>query len=322
MKFSLTWVWIVALGIALGCKKEGNGPHVAQCALPDYKAVSQGDFGRPCGIAVSKSGMVAVNAYNGFGEYGGAYGILGKTRVWRNYSDFLAKAAPVAEWDNRGAEALAFDSDDNLYVAETEQVAGIAVYRKQVFTISGRPDVVTYHYVKTIQGGFVNPRGLAFDSQDRLYIANDGVGNIIRMNSPLTSDVKQPIASGFGNVKGLAIYQDTLYTTTFGEDVVMKHTLNGDGSYGTIVGIARGIANPVDIAVTDGVLVISSPVSGMVTLLNPQGFNGPSVSYDDCVKEIAVGRNLFGLAFVPTPSNGVGLLAAHLDQNKVIFYQP
>lgn len=302
---------VTAAGIVSSCKKNNNKAD-DPCGKVDLAEKAGINYTRPCGIAVSKSGIVAVVQYNGFINYGST----GTTSIWKSYADFSANKAPVQTFNSVGAEAACFDNDENLYIAETEATAGIVAYRKTI-----QNNTLSYSRTTVIQGnvtgGFYNPRGIAFDSQNRLYIANDGRGNVVRVTNPLSNGPQQIIAAAFGAVKGMAIMGSTMYLTVYDDNRVLKCTLKANGDFGEITN-TFAVQTPVDIAAKDGVLAISSP-DGLLTIINPDQMTTADKTYTGCKKEINVGKNLFGLAFNPT---GTELLAAGLDQNRVIIYQP
>jgi DNA-binding beta-propeller fold protein YncE len=303
---------IAAAGPFTACKKDkkSEGP----CDRMELAEKASVNYKQPVAIAISKSGITAVVEYNGFN----AYGTNGITTIWNSYNDFVEKKAPLQTFQSVGAEAVVFDGSENLYIAETEATAGIKTYRKVL-----QDGVVKYQYNSVIQGnglagGFVNPRGIAFDDKGRLYIANDGVGNIIKVIDPMGAATKQIIAGSFGNIKGLAISGSTLYVTMYNDDRIAKCTLKLNGDFDQITGVYL-VSKPVDIAIKDGILAISSPESGLITLVEADKLPGGNAEYTGCKKEINVGNRLFGLAFNPLDN---GLFAAHLGQNRVLYYKP
>lgn len=309
IKLSLLLIIAVA-GVFTSCKKDkkADGP----CAKLEFKQKAIVDYNRPVAIAISKSGIVAVVGYNGFN----AYGTPDITTIWNSYDDFVQKKAPLQTFQSVGAEAVTFDAGENLYIAETEATAGIKTYKKVI-----QAGVISYHYYSLIQGndlpgGFVNPRGLAFDDKGRLYLANDGRGNLIRIIDPMGAATKTIIASQLIGPKGLAIIGNTLYMSIYDTGRIAKCTLKDNGEFGAITGIYN-VSKPVDIAVKDGVLAISSPESGLITLIDPDMITNGVEPYTGCKKEISVGTRLFGLAFSPT---GNTLLAAHLAMNRILEY--
>lgn len=305
----ITLVLLIATsGILQSCKKDKKGGN--ECAKVDFEQKALADYTHPCAVAISKSGIVAVVEYNGFN----AYGTNGTTTIWKSMDDFLAKKAPVQSFLSRGAEAAIFDASENLYIAETEATAGIRVYQK-----TGN---VSYQYKTLIQGdgitgGFVNPRGMAFDVAGHLFIANDGVGNIVRITDPLNNGPKQIIGADFDSAKGLAIIGNNMYVTVYNQNQVWKCTLKENGDFGEIVA-TYDVNKPVDVAVKDGVLAVSSPESGTVDIIDPEKIGRSGEPFTGCKKVLTVGNNVFGLAFNPLEN---GLLVAHLDLNRVLYYK-
>lgn len=299
---------VAASGILSSCKKDKQGGN--ECAKVDFEQKALAAYTHPCAVAISKSGIVAVIEYNGFNQYG----TNGTTTIWKSVSDFLAKSAPVQSFQSRGAEAAIFDASDNLYIAETEGTAGIRVYQKT--------GDVSYQYKTVIQGdgitgGFVNPRGMAFDAAGHLFIANDGVGNIVKITNPLNNGPKQIIGGGMGNVKGLAIIGNNLYVTVYNQNQLWKCTLKANGDFGEIVA-TYDVNKPVDVAVKDGVLAVASPESGTVDIIDPDKIGKSGEAVTGCKKVLNIGNNVFGLAFNPSENS---LLIAHLDMNRVLYYK-
>jgi len=276
--------------------------------LPDLKVVSSVNVTNPCGIAVSASGKVAIT------EYKQPYGSNGTTKIWNSYSDLLTQKAPAQTFVNVGAEAVAFDRNENLYVTETEQTARIMVYKKN--RING---VDSYQYLRAIQEGFINPRGIAFDSQNRLYLADDGKDRLLRFNDPLNSSTFSIVAAVFGNPKGLAIANDTLYLTGYNTNRLFKSALTATGGLaGTII---VNTAQPVDVAVYGNIAAVAAPGGSRITLFNNYQMRTSEAAYTGCTKELKGTGDIYGLAFVKT-AKGYGLLAAHYAQNKVVYYEP
>ena len=307
---------LIILSIFSSCNKSTGTDNSSNdaCNLPELRQTSFASVHRPCGIAVSKNGLVAICEYNGFEIYGGAYGSAGKTYVYRSYSDLLTKAAPFFTLDNQGAEAVAFDQNENLYVAETEAVAGIAVYQNLNIYL---PSVFAYR--KTSQGEFINPRGLAFDSHDRLYVANDGVGNIIRIDDPMGIAKTQSIGYISKGIKGLAIAEDTIFCTSYNTGEIMTLPLNSDGTLGQLNHTGILTDRPVDISVNDQTIAVSRPESGTISLFERNGFI--KADYAGCTRDIHVGTNTFGLAFLRNTASKTAILAAQLDQNQIIYFE-
>jgi len=305
-RIALLLVIAAAAGLA-SCKKDKKDAPADTCGIPELKMVSSADVPNPCGIAVSVNGKVAVT------EYKRPYGSSGFTKIWNSYSDLLAGKPPVELLQHIGAEAVAFDNNENLYVTETEQNARIVVYKKA--KVNGMDD---YQYHRQIQEGFENPRGIAFDSKNRLYLADDGKDRLLRFNDPMNSSTFAVVASVFGEPKGLTIANDTLYLTGYKHNRLYKSGLTGAGGLGETVIINS--PTPVDVAAYGNVVAIASPAASTITLFNGGQIKTSDAVYSGCTKEIKSSGELFGIAFVKT-DKGYGLLSAQHTQNKIVFYR-
>lgn len=299
---------LLAAGAITSCKKKVKDEPADTCGIPELQLTASADFANPCGIAVSASGKVAVT------EYKQPYGSTGTTKIWNSYSDLLTKKAPAQTFQNVGAEAIAFDNNENLYITETELNARIVIYKKN--TVNG---VSTYQYSRVIQEGFINPRGIAFDSKNRLYLADDGKDRLLRFNDPLNSSTFSVLAAVFGSPKGLAIANDTLYLTGYSTDRLYKYGLTAAGDLGKSVIVS--LPKLVDVAAYGNIVAVASPGNKQITLLNSNQIQATEVNYTGCTKTLTGTGDIYGLAFVKTPT-GYGLLAAHYNQNKILFYQP
>jgi len=299
---------LFATGAIISCKKKGQSEPNDTCGLPELQVSASVDVSNPCGVAVSASGKVAIT------EFKQPYGSTGITKIWNSYSDLLAKKAPSQTFQSVGAEAIAFDNNENLYITETEQNARIVIYKKN--TVNG---VSTYQYLRIIQEGFINPRGIAFDSKNRLYLADDGKDRLLRFNDPLNSSAMTVLAAVFGSPKGLAIANDTLYLTGYSTDRLYKYELTQAGTLGKSVIVS--LPKLVDVAAYGNIVAVASPGNKRITLLNSNQIQTSEVNYSGCSKTLTGTGDIYGLAFVKT-GNGYGLLAAHYNQNKILFYQP
>jgi hypothetical protein len=299
---------LLAAGTMISCKKKDKSEPTDTCGIPELQLISSVDVSNPCGLAVSASGKVATT------EYKQPYGSTGITKIWNSYSDLLAKKAPAQAFQSVGAEAIAFDNNENLYITETEQNARIVIYKKN--TVNG---VSTYQYSRIIQEGFINPRGIAFDSKNRLYLADDGKDRLLRFNDPLNSSTFSVLAAVFGSPKGLAIANDTLYLTGYSTDRLYKYQLTTAGDLGKSVIVS--LPKLVDVAAYGNIVAVASPGNKRITLLNSNQIQATEVNYTGCTKTLTGTGDIYGLAFVKTPT-GYGLLAAHYNQNKILFYQP
>lgn len=292
----------------MACKKEQNDV-AAKDNVPQLKAIASVTLANPCAIAVSQGGKIAIT------EYKQPYGSMGTTKIWNSYTDLMANKAPAHSFPNIAAEAVAFDKDENLYVVETEQTAAVKVYKKVILNGLER-----YDAWKTHQGGFINPRGIAFDSKNRLYLADDGNDRLLRFNTPYDNGAFVVVAGTFGNLKGLAIANDTLYTTGYTSNRLFKSDLTATGGLNQTF-ITSGMNKVVDVATNGDLVAITSPENSTITLLKASVFKTED-NYSGKTTQIKSTGAIYGVAFVKTTDGKFGLLAAHHGQNKVILYQP
>jgi hypothetical protein len=299
---------LLAAGALSSCKKKDRNGPIDTCGIPELKMVAAIDVANPCGLAVSASGMVAIT------EYKQPYGSTGLTKIWNSYNDLLANQPPAQSFQSVGAEAIAFDNNENLYITETEQNARIVIYKKNI--VNG---IKTYQYLRVIQEGFINPRGIAFDSRNRLYLADDGKDRLIRFNDPLNSSTMSVVAGVFGSPKGLAIVNDTLFLTGYSTNRLYKHELTAAGGLGKTVVVS--LPKLVDVAAYGNIVAVASPENKRIMLLNSNQIQVTETNYSGCTKELNGTGDIYGLAFVKT-DKGYGLLAAHHNRNQILFYQP
>ena len=291
--------------MAISCSSDdssGNngddGPGVNNCALSELTAGETKNFNNPCAIAVSPSGMVAVSAYNGFDI---DYAILADVKVALSYEDYKA-GNYVASLQAISPEAMAFDDDDNLYIAETEGVAGITIYKKAANN--------NYNYFKTIQNNFVNPRGLAIDDQNRLYMANDGTGKILRFDDPLNSNGFEIVGNYNEGIKGVAIKGNIMYVTNFTTNYVTRSRLNDDGSLDELVGGVT-VSHATDISVRGNKVIVTSYADSSITVFSDCEFtNENKTVYNNLGK-------IFGTAFI----SDTKILAASHDANYTMVIE-
>ncbi len=276
---------------------DSSTPQQPSCDKLSLNSVSDNNFAKTCGIAIDHNGTIAISTYNGFTEgYGAEANIYLASNLSNlfagNYMQVLVATAP---------EALAFDKDGNLYVSETEAVAGIKVFKKE-----GND----YIHHKTIQSGFNNPRGLAFDNQNRLYLADDGNGRIVRFNDPFSSNDFEIIATPGVGVKGVAINGDYLYVANFNQGTVSQSKIESDGSLGLEVAKIN-VDQAIDVSANDGKIVITSYEKGSSVLVRACNFtNEGKTEYFDLGKT-------FGTIILDDSS----VLCAVFGDGKIKSYQ-
>jgi hypothetical protein len=264
------------------------------CTRLEWKSGIGGNFTNPCGFAVSPTGQVAVSAYNG------GYGTLGKVIIYKSIGGFLhnESVAVFYTYNNAKApEALVFDKDGNLYIAETEGTAGITVLKR---------GATSYSKVKTIQGGFSNPRGMAFDDQGRLYLCDDGNNRIVRFNAPLTSNTSTTVITGLGAPKGIAYVENRLYVAEYSGNRLSEWQVDSFASPTAVTPVMA----PVDVTANTCFAAVSQPGSKVVSLFHRRLLTASAGSYP-------VGNQCFGMWLHPTKA---ALVMALYERNKVVEY--
>lgn len=293
----------------MACKKDKKtNPGEDGNTVPEMRAIASATLANPCAIAVSKSGKIAIT------EYKNGYGLAGTTKIWNSYTDLMANKAPAQTWQNIAVEAAAFDIDENLYIVETEQTAALKVYLK-----STQNGIDTYLLSKTHQAGFNNPRGIAFDSQNRLYMADDGNNRLIRFTDPKNSAAFVAVPGVTQSLKGISIINDKMFITSFDGNGLYKADITPIG--GLNQPLKTGMSKVVDVSTYQNLVAISSPNNSTITIINSNDFKAED-NYSGKSTQIKSTGAIYGVAFVKTTDGKFGLLAAHHGQNKVIFYQP
>lgn len=287
---------IILSGIITSCSSDDESasgdenPDVEVCEIPNITFAEEHGFINPCAIAVSPDGRIAITTYNGF-ENG--YGSEGITRIWASYSNFINNEPPILpSFPNIAAEGATFDTNGNLYITETEQVAGVAVYLKNQ---NG------YTYSHTIQGNLNNPRGTVFD-QGKLYIADDGNGRVVSVEnaSTLNYEIQEEFATN-GSVKAITADNEYFYYVQFAENKVVKRSKENE-EIQTI-----NVTNPVDITLYDGNLYVTSPETNRLTVISAGIFS------EDCMDTF----DDFGASFATAHYPGKGLLITSHDEDKI-----
>jgi len=280
---------VIVLFVA-GCKKD-EADDGGRCQIPRLSAINAVSFVNPCAIAVSKDGKIAITTYNGF-ENG--YGSAGITRVWRSYEGWSKGDVPpiLPSFQNVAAEAAVFDDAGNLYIAETELVAGIAVYL-----------IENDHFIysHTIQGNLNNPRGMVFD-EGKLWIADDGNKRVVSVRNPQSPNYQ--FSDAFptqGSVKAVTADHAHFYYVRYDENQVVKRN-KSDGSETHIQ-----VTHPVDISIHNGKLYVTSPSTHYLTVISSEPFS------TECMKTF----ENFGASFATAYYPGAGLLLVSHDEDEV-----
>jgi|SRR6218665_540538 len=291
---NLKYLFLIA-AVALSCSEDdNNNNNTNACSLLSLAEIHSVAANNPCAIAVSPSGYIAVSEYNG------GYGTIANIRIYSSYERF--KSGTVSSVVTAIApEAMVFDKDNNLYVAETEQVAGIKVFD---FVSEG-----AYNHKKTIQDDFNNPRGLAIDDQGRLYLADDGTGRIIKFDDPFNSNAHATIGNWDAGIKGLAINGNVMFVANYVTNSVSRNILKADGTF-ELLDDAVTVFKATDISINGNTLVVTSYDNSTVSV-----FSNCDLSNENKHEYTDKGRVL-GTAFL----NATTILTANHGADKATTF--
>lgn len=177
LKFSLLFA-IGILGFS-SCKKSKT------VTIP---AVTKSNFStyHPCGVAVSASGKIAISTYEGDTKDG-------IVAIWDSYLDFNNDKPAAYSYFIKDPEAVAFDANDNLFIADTYD-------SKVYFTTDLSKPAQDYFYIGNGSVSPTNPRGMTFDSRGNLYVMCE---NLYPLATSFVQIVTNPTSSSRTFIKQL-----------------------------------------------------------------------------------------------------------------------
>jgi len=244
---------LVIMGLLLmfssSCKKKKATDSTNECVAVGNTVVSNTNgFDRPVGIAFSPGQKVVVTEFHGMNPDGTgyAYGSPGAVKIYNSTANFYTNISDVSipfAIINNGPEAVVFDANENLYIAETENTAGISIFQS--------PYAIK---LKTIWGGFNNPRGIALDGSGNLYVADDGNGKIVKITNPLGVDAESDLITGLTTPKAVAISGNYIFIAEYDANRVTKYNIASPGASVETF----NIDHPIDLHVSGCMLYISS----------------------------------------------------------------
>ncbi|MBI4909995.1 MAG: hypothetical protein HY820_40625 [Acidobacteria bacterium] len=220
----------------------------------------------PTGIAIDPHGRLFVADYAGR-----------RVLTWSNVDRLQAcqtADAVIGEGRLAGPEAVAYDARTGaVFVADTldHTVKG---YRPSNGQRVGPNFGSWTHFVTLGTPGvfgrgsnqFYFPRGLAFDSAGRLFVADDFNKRIMIFSPPFANgqEASDSIGGyadgGFNGPKGLAMWGDTLFVADYYNNRVLRFTgpfITPDQVYAS-TGVFTGMNHPIDVAVhPDGSLLVT-----------------------------------------------------------------
>lgn len=238
--------------------------------LPDGTQSETGFFDSPQGLAFNSLGELYVTCPNWVVLYkpfcnDGFYSFVGSNVYIRCPATTTNLSYPVD---------LTFDSTGNIYVANGAY-PGWSEGPTNINTIEMfSPDLTP---LGSFARGLNNPRGVIFDDEGFLYVANSGDNTILWFLPDGESNLFASASSGLSDPRGLAFdSQGLLYVANYGNGTIARYTPEGIGTV-----FASGLDSPRSIAIFPGStppnIVLSStnteenqPVGTMVGALSTQ----------------------------------------------------
>lgn len=260
-------------------------PNLASVKLatrcPDANArfsfINEGGFRQygPSGIAIDPRGRVFVTDFAG-----------DRVLTWPDFAALSAcqpADAVIGAGDLDGPEAVAIDpANGSLFVASTlsHSVAGFrfAAGAWTKFVTLGTPGVAG-----AAMSRFHFPRGLAVDSNSRLFVADDFNKRVLIFDAPFTNGKAATDSigafsnGGFASPKGLALNGDTLFVADYDKNRVLRFTGPFDTPNQVYVATAafRGLDHPVDVAIhPDGSLLVTDQFNRRIARYRDAVFSG------------------------------------------------
>lgn len=225
------------------------------------------------GFSPASPEKVAVSWYDAAFNYGSATMV----RIYSSLADFENNSPGVDYTGFIGVEALAFDHSigGNLAVMETENGGG----KLRIFN-AAMTEVASYTSgdIGTALGaGFYNSRGLVFDNQGNLYIADDGNNRIVKIQNPtnestavITEFIALPNGSG---PKSVTILNGKMMVACFNTKKIVVFdmlTLN------QVTEISTGAFSPLDLTAHQ-----AYGAHFYTSMINQSNFSGKVVAYNE-----------------------------------------
>lgn len=253
-KKNTIWIYPMALMaillmFSIGCKKKKAADTTSECVAVGNTGVSYtSGFDRPVGIAFSPAQKVVVTEFHGMNPDGTGYvyGSPGAVKIYNSTANFYTNIPDVSipfAIINNGPEAVVFDANENLYIAETENTAGISIFQP--------PYAIK---LKTIWNGFNNPRGIALDGSGNLYVADDGNGKIVKISNPLGVDAESDLITALISPKAVAIAGTYIFIAEYDGNRVTKYNIASPAASVE----TYNIDHPIDLHVSGCMLYIST----------------------------------------------------------------
>jgi hypothetical protein len=197
-------------------------------------------------FVIGQPEKVAVSWYDASYSYGSQTNV----RIYNSMVDFENNVSGIDYTGFVGVEAIAYDNTiaGNLFVMETEYAGG----RLRVFN-PAMNEIATYTSgdIGTVLGaGFNNSRGIDFDNQNNVYIADDANNRIVKIENP--TNQASAIISEFlvlpsgSSPKSVAIANGMMYVACFNSSLVKIYDMQ---TLNLIDEINTGGSKPLDLAI-------------------------------------------------------------------------
>lgn len=240
-----------------------------------------------------------------------------------------------------GPRGLAIDSEGNVFVTTNSAIIKIDQNGTRSLYAGSESSTGTTDSSDPLSARFGNPRSLAFDSQDNLYVVDHGNHNIRKIASDgvVTTLAGSAGSSGdqdgngtnalFNSPRGITVVDDLLYVADKNNNKIKTVTLDGlvttfagTGDQGFLNGTAEEAmfnrpANLIGLA--DGSIVVADKQNGYLRRIDPSGNVTTYSNYLDRLHGLAI--NVEGQLIVSsTASYDVGYYLYKLNNGTLEQY--
>ena len=208
----------------------------------------------PCGIAISKSGRVAVSEYAGDG-------VKSVVNVWYSMVNFNSHA----KWDQQitsmyTPEAVTFTPNETLIVMETTGGSGGETGLRKYTWNGGQymQDKIGGSFLWD-DGNISNPRGVVAIDNDNVLFTNDDAKEIVSVNISAGSAIHSS-SKGFTtsqSAKALAICGNDIWVADYNAQKLYKTDL----TYKTVKATISLDGSPVDLATAQSTTSFAAPLN-------------------------------------------------------------